>query len=107
MRYNHQWGKPSIMMVSVAGRPVATPQQPCLRCGTTRNAITRELVRLTRGSWCRGAERSPDPEYPAEMRRIEEALAAYAADGLDVDRHYTGDRPKKPKAPELWHHYSD
>lgn len=104
MIYRHEWGAPAVVMVPQAGRRVATPQQACVKCGTTKNALTHQLIRTRKAEYCRDAPAPPERDFRVAYSRLRDALAAYEADGFDVDREY-GQRKKS--APELPLAYKD
>jgi hypothetical protein len=99
MYYSHAWSGPAVVVVKIDNRPVHTAQQVCQRCGTSRNAFTRELLRMTRGDLCLDA----DPVKPVSVRaalvRIRQQLDALEADGYDVDRDFSGRRRARPELP--------
>lgn len=106
MLFRHEWGSPGIVYVQQAGRPVATPQEACVKCGTSRNPLTMELIRKSRkADWCLDAP--PATEQPNRARRLRWLrfqLDAIEADGADVDREY-GRKPRT--VPELPLAYKD
>jgi hypothetical protein len=100
MIFHHQWGGPSVAVVKTPEGPLHTPQQVCGRCGTSRNALTREIVRSRRSAWCEASRHDaapPAPDYRIALGRLRQALDALERDGLAVDREY-GRRPRLDRA---------
>lgn len=106
MAYRHRWGVPSLVVVTSAARPVNTVQQACERCGTSRNPLTRGIIRFRKAPYCQDVQGDEPPkDYSTTLARLKTQLDALEADGYDVDREY-GRKPNK-QGPELPLAYKD
>lgn len=100
MIYNHLWSPPHVaVVIAEAGRPLHVPIQVCVRCTTSRNPFTDQIVSKRGRGQCAHQD-VVEQDHSAAIRRLKGTLDDLEAAGERVDRDY-GQRKRAREVPAL------
>jgi len=95
MIYNHLWSPPHVAIVAhEEGGVVHVPVQVCMRCGTTKNPLTDQLVVKRGKAHCAHQDRV-EQDHASSLRRVKADLDGIEDGGGRVDRDY-GRKKREP-----------